>query len=145
MLQRRDMRFEVGVTGDAGALRTFVEANLAYVARRVAENPGDPFWHHVGLAHAQQAAGYEGFCAAYAAQGKAAAERGDLARAEEMFLAASKPELALAVRAKEPLLLVRSANGAKVIVWLTRLIVRASLVVFDSLEPALLLAVTVKR
>ena len=32
----------------------------------------------------------------YAAQGKAAAERGDLARAEEMFLAASKPELALA-------------------------------------------------
>jgi hypothetical protein len=54
------------------ALAAFVEANLEYVARRVAENPGDPFWHHVGLAHAQQQAGYEGFCAAYAAQGKAA-------------------------------------------------------------------------
>ena len=56
-----------------------------------------------------------------------------------------RPELALAVRAKEPLLLVRSASAAKVIVWFTRLIVSASLVVLVSLEPALLLAVTAKR
>ena len=54
------------------ALADFVEANLAYVARRVDENPGDPFWRHVGLAHAQQAAGFEGYMAAYAAAGKAA-------------------------------------------------------------------------
>ena len=53
------------------ALAAFVEANLAFVARRVAESPGDPFWHHVGLVHAQQAAGYDGYTAAAAAGGLA--------------------------------------------------------------------------
>lgn len=49
------------------ALASFVEANLAYVAQRVAQHPGDPFWRHVGLVHAQQAAAYEGYSAAAAA------------------------------------------------------------------------------
>ena len=56
-----------------------------------------------------------------------------------------RPELAVAARVKEPLLLVRSAGAVKLIVWFTRLIVSALLVVPVSLEPALLLAVTVKR
>ena len=49
------------------ALEAFVEENLAYVAHRVLESPGDPFWRHVGLVHAQQAAAFDGYMAASAA------------------------------------------------------------------------------
>ena len=55
-----------------------------------------------------------------------------------------KPELAVAVSVKEPLLLVRSGNAPKVRVWLIKLIVSASVVVELSLAPALLVALTVK-
>ena len=67
----RTLEFATNVHGGgttwSPALSAYVEANLAYVARRAAEARGDPFWFHVGLAHEQQRGGYAGYAAAYAA------------------------------------------------------------------------------
>lgn len=66
--QRRAFEFITNVHGNgttwSPALKAYVEANLAYTFKRVAENPGDPFWRHVGLVFAQQRAGFLGYAAA---------------------------------------------------------------------------------
>jgi len=50
-----------GISTWSPSLKQYVTDNIAYIEESVRNNPNDPFWFHVGLVHAQQAAGFEGF------------------------------------------------------------------------------------